>query len=280
MALASYLRRNGKKTSLVNRGPFDRHEICDFSDRFDSAFPEECDAIVVLDFSEPSRGGIEIAPNRPIAVIDHHLGSTAFGDVRFVEPSAPSCAVLVQSIIEATDQLTKEEAEWLLLATMGDTGFLRHIELGATPLLLSLAALNEAGASFHMAYQALYSGFSLPTYHLMGRHLQRITAHCGGKFIITWESREDRNQLGAKIGNSNMLYQFLTSIKGCVIAAFIRERDRGCSAGLRSPQCFDVHRVAERFGGGGHRYASGFRSDLSVPELKKKLISYVSELLS
>ena len=80
------------------------------------------------------------------------------------------------------------------------------------------------------------------------------------------------------------IIDFLRSLEGTKIAAVIRDKtDGGRSArkvSLRSTDgSVDVSEIARRHGGGGHRRAAGFGTDLPYDELVEFLRAEVSDQL-
>ena len=77
----------------------------------------------------------------------------------------------------------------------------------------------------------------------------------------------------------------LRSVEGTAVAALVRDRLGRGTAGLRkvslraSDDRVDVSRIARVQGGGGHRQAAGFSTEMSWDELVAFLRSQVAEQL-
>ena len=135
LALASFLRRNGKNAYLCSAGPFSRTEIMPYESRFlieaPPERPSERAAAIILDCSSLKRIGsvAETLPKVPIAFIDHHAAGTATGDAIYIDDRAPSVTAMILLLIEAMGGIpTKEEAEYLFFGLGTDTGFFRHLD--------------------------------------------------------------------------------------------------------------------------------------------------------
>ena len=263
-ALGAWLTRRGKAVHLCCAGPWKRPEIADWQRFFQSRIPRfdpNDDVVtVILDCSSPDRTGFnrDDFPRAAMVVIDHHAAGSDFGDIPFVDPSSPSTTLLIQRIIEAAgEQPTREEAEMLFLGFCTDTGYFRHLEPGQGGPLESAARLVNLGASPTQTFRTLNGGRSLGSRRLLGRALERAELHFNGRLIITWEHWKDWRELGSE-RDSDMLYQLLIGTAGVEAAAVVREQNDGmCVVGLRSITNLDVSEIAQFFGGGGHKKASG-----------------------
>lgn len=264
LVMGSWLRRRGKTVHLLSVGPWDRPEIREWSSLFTSRVPpmdeDASVATIFLDCSSPSRTGFGESgiPSDCSIVIDHHIVSDDFGDIRFIDPQSPSTTLLIQKIIEgAGDKPTKEEAEILFLGFCTDTGYFRFIEKGYAEPLEAVARLVGIGASPEETFRKIAGGKTLGSRKLLGRALDRAKLYFDGRVIITWETWKDWRELSSE-RDSNMLYQLLTGITGVEVLVAIREQSNGiCTLSLRSTRDLDVRDIASFFGGGGHRKASG-----------------------
>ena len=70
-----------------------------------------------------------------------------------------------------------------------------------------------------------------------------------------------------------------TTIKGVEVVVFIKENSDGYKVSLRSKHKFDVRKLAEEYGGGGHSKASGFTYKGNLEELKAELIYKIGAAL-
>ncbi|MFO0917976.1 MAG: DHHA1 domain-containing protein [Planctomycetaceae bacterium] len=97
---------------------------------------------------------------------------------------------------------------------------------------------------------------SLRRLHLAGRSLDRIQLDCDGQLAYT--QLADFTELGALPSDSEDLVNQCLKIDGTK-AAFIaiEQANRQVKISFRSRTDVDVAQVAEQFGGGGHKQASG-----------------------
>jgi len=285
LALARFLKRRGKEVGLFSPGPFIRPEILPYKDIFNRRIPasegsgaNEVDtAAVILDCSTIDRIGGELAADisaLETLVIDHHSSGSKFGNLRYIDSTAPSVTFLIWKVITAMGcRPDRNEAELLLFGLCTDTGFFRHLEAGSAEVFQAVAALTAAGASPRACYQLIYGGRSLESRILTGRVLSRAKAFLKGRIIVTYETLADINELGKASRVSGSIYSRLQGVKGCHGVVLIREEGKGeYSIGLRSDHSLDVGAVAQSFGGGGHRRAAGFTWHGSCEQIKKRLL--------
>ena len=264
LALGKGLQRMGKQVSHFNSGPFGRQEIQAFEQHFAKQLPSNTlgGAVIILDCSHLDRlGGLAADIQAlPTAVIDHHSNGGNYGDVRFINATAPSTSLLVQQLLEALGiSLSKEEAELILFAFATDTGFFRHLGDNHQESFKLVAKLAAAGASPKKIYTQMAPNVSLKSRKYLGLLLQRAEAHFDGRFIFTWAIHDDIVTFDDEDQDSASIYQQLMSVEGVEIFLMLRERELGTTIGnIRTVDSIDAGELAASFGGGGHARAAGF----------------------
>ena len=279
LALASFLGRRGKNCVLLSAGPFARTEIAPHAPRFAETVPMPLavdSAVVVVDCSSLSRAGsaADGLSGLPLAFIDHHASGDASGEVRFVDPAAPSVTYMVQAIIEACgDRPGPMEAELLLFGLCTDTGFFRHLDEKSGDVFLAAARLVQAGASPKEAYAMMNGGKPFASRKLMGELLSRAEALYDGRLLVTWTGIEEQQRFGLVGRDSDMLYQLLMTVEGVEAVVVVRQEKAGeCTVGFRSRELIDVAAIAATFGGGGHRLAAGLHILGELEDIKARVI--------
>ncbi len=287
IVMASYLKRLGRETVLLSQGPFDRPEIADFEKYFLKDFKEsdirEGDKVIVLDCSTIDRlGNFQYLPGKlPSLVIDHHSSGEPFGNLKIIDPKAPSVTYIVERLIrELGHTLKREEAELLLFGICTDTGFFRHLDDGAVEVLSAVIGLVEVGATLKKAYYMMYGNRELSKRKMLGKMLERAKSYAGNRLIVTYQTIADREAVEGKSRGEDELYMLLQTVRNNEVVAFIREESStGCSVGLRSRNRIDVGKIARDFGGGGHKLASGFDMDGSIEEVERVVVEKLLPLL-
>ena len=232
--------------------------------------------LLALDCANESRLGGDYAAlleSAPLVVdIDHHHDNTRFGDVNVIVATASSTGEILRDLLQALDvALTPEIAESLYIALVTDTGRFQYTN--TTPRALRLAAeLVEAGANLHRVFQGVYESVEFAKLKLLARALGRAEVYDGGRLVVAYLLREDFLEVGAVEPYSEGIIDYLRAVEGSDMAVLIREPPtRGGPkhrVSLRSRgDELDVSMIARKGGGGGHRQAAGFSSELPLDEL-------------
>jgi bifunctional oligoribonuclease and PAP phosphatase NrnA len=288
VVLARFLQRRGKGTVLADEGPFDRPEVVGFRPLFRVDPPPPAPgraAAVVVDCSTADRlGGLKVAvAGLPVLVIDHHAAGQPFGQVRWVEPSAPAVAYLVQLLLESLgERIPAEDAELLLFGLCTDTGFFRHLGEDSGEAFQAVARLVGAGASPQRVYRRIYAGWTLPRVRLLAIAMSRAEPMFGGQVLLTWWTLADFRNAGAPFARgSDEVYRFLSSVAGAEVIVFLRqEASRRFSVGFRSLSRVDVGKLAQAMGGGGHARAAGCTLTGTLSEVRRKVLAALEPMLA
>src|SRR5947199_386495 len=234
--------------------------------------------LIAVDCANESRIGPEPEPleGAPLAIdIDHHHDNTRFGDVNLIVADASSTGEVLRDVIRALDvELTSDLAEPLYIALVTDTGRFQYTN--TTPKALRLAAeLVDAGADVHAVFQQVYESVEFAKLKLLARALERARVLEGGLIIVSHLLRTDFAEVGAAEPYSEGIIDYLRAVEGAELAVLIREQlndaTRAYKGSLRSSiDELDVSAIARRFGGGGHRQAAGFSTDLPQGEVVER----------
>ena len=287
LALAALLKKLGKKNvRLIAQGPFTRPETRDLEPLFETnwSYPDTTDTLLILlDSSNLNRTGFPVEELEPfdLMIIDHHAAGSDAGKYRYIDAKSPSTTLLIQGLWDACGlKPDQETSNWLFFGFATDTGFFRHLEDGTAPVFHRVASMVEGGASPNATFRRINAGRELGTRRLMGRLLDRARFYCNDKIIISWENKDDRDELGVDDRDSDRLYQLLQSVAGCEAVALIREESPTlCIVGLRSNNHVDVGRIAKTLGGGGHIKAAGCAVEEDRDSVHKRLLELFEEQL-
>ncbi|HEX5375429.1 MAG TPA: bifunctional oligoribonuclease/PAP phosphatase NrnA [Solirubrobacterales bacterium] len=204
--------------------------------------------------------------------IDHHHDNTLFGDVNLLDTGASSTAEIVYQLAIALGvEITPEIASALYVGLVTDTGKFMYENTNAHTHRIA-AELIDAGVAVDETYRRLYEHVPLEKLRLLSRALEGIERHCGDRLILTYITEADYETTGAGEEMTEGIIDHLRSVEGAMVAALIRDQgDRGRAArkaSLRSSGGeVDVSAMARKHGGGGHKRAAGFSTDLELEEL-------------
>jgi phosphoesterase RecJ-like protein len=215
----------------------------------------------------------------PRAVVDHHRTQDDLGGLQFVEIAAEATGRLAYEIIRALGvPVSPAAANHLFMALATDTGWFRHPN--TTPRTFALAGeLTALGANPTLLYEQLYESAPLARLRLMGVALERLQTRADGKVAFTEIYLSDYPATGSVPGDTEDLINYPRSVEGVEVAlVFIEQPGGGTKVSFRA-RAVDVSKLAEQFGGGGHKLASGARTDLPLPETRDAVLAAVEAAL-
>src|SRR5215212_1460453 len=291
IGLALALRSLGKTVRIVNADPVPPHIA--FIDpnrdvrvlgRDTTAADLKSDVLAVLDTSAWSQLGpmADVVRNTSArrVVIDHHVSQDDMSAVVFKDTTSESTGRLVLQAIDAIGTtLTAQIAAPLFAAIATDTGWFRFPSVGEATLTAA-ARLVAAGAKPHQVFAFLYEQNTLQRLLLQGRILSNVKSHLGGRLLSTAITQADLNAVGAEATDTEDIINRLLSVGGVEVALlFLELGPQETKVSLRSRSAFDVNQVAARFGGGGHKAASGVRYPGPLSEAEPAVIAAVSEAM-
>jgi phosphoesterase RecJ-like protein len=149
------------------------------------------------------------------------------------------------------------------------------------------AELIEAGVDAHAIYRRVYEDVPFGKLALLARGLAKVERFDGGRVTVTTLDAGDFAESGAEESYSEGVIDHLRAVEGTAVAALIRDRigDRDGS-GLRkvslraSDARVDVSRIARVQGGGGHRQAAGFTTEMDWDDVIAFLRDQVAQQLA
>ncbi len=216
--------------------------------------------------------------------IDHHHDNTRFGDFNLVDVGASCTAEIVYDLaVLFGAEITKEMASALYVGLITDTGKFMYENTDSHTHRVA-ADLIDAGVDIDDTYRRLYENVPIEKLRLVARALDGIQRHCGDRLVLTYITAADYEATGAGEEMTEGVIDHLRSIDGIKVAAVIRDLgDRGRASrkvSLRSSEGdVDVSAIAREHGGGGHKRAAGFSTDLELDDLVAFLCGEVTSQL-
>jgi phosphoesterase RecJ-like protein len=285
-ALGEVLRRQGKDVHMVITSIMPpRYRFLDPENRIERFAPpgeawRDTELVMVLDTGTWNQLD-EFGPFlKTLAVdkvvIDHHQTQDDLGATRFIDVSAEATGRLAYEAIRALGEPLSERAANALFVALGmDTGWFHHANMTAATFALA-AELVAAGARPEALYDRLFEQNSLPRLKLLGLILDRLKLIGDNRIACSEIRRGDYEATGAIPPDSEELVNFTRSLAGVEVGLLFMEQPRGgVKVSFRSRARVDVARLAERFGGGGHRLASGATIDASLEEARARVLEAV-----
>jgi bifunctional oligoribonuclease and PAP phosphatase NrnA len=274
LAMAGILESQGKNVLMVNDFAIPptltfldpQHRVKQFGRDITAEQLADREVIIILDTSawiQLGKMADVIRQSHAIKlVLDHHVSSDNLGAEFFKNTSAEATGRLV---VEAADALgvalTPEIAGHAFAALATDTGWFRFASTSADTLRLA-GRLVDAGARPDFLYKQLYEHDSLGRLKLIGTTLARTKTELNGRLIHTWIQQPDFEATGALPSDTEDIINMTLTVCGTEMAVILVQQASGqFKLSLRSRSDVDCSKLAEQFGGGGHKRAAGATLD-------------------
>ena len=229
-----------------------------------SAFPEGPPVMVTCDVASLDRlaslGGAAVRA-KTLIWIDHHVTNDGRGTIPIIDPPASSTCELVWRLVkELGGEIQIETAMCLYAGLVTDTGRFQYEAVKPDTLRLA-AELREYPFEHTRLVQALYEDNGVAYLRLLAIALGRVRVEPGADLVWTYLTRADLEAADVHPGETDDLIDVVRTAREADVAAVIKQqRDGRFKVSLRSRGGHDVAAAASRFGGGGHRLASGYTS--------------------
>lgn len=262
-------------------------------DRVQKEIPKKFDASIIVDmsaddlFDSAERSGQKHAlKTKPCIVIDHHQtdDKISFATVTCNKPAVATGEVIYELALQLDWKLNLTAKEMLAMSIMSDS--LGLVSEGTTPRSIHvIAELVEDGvvlARLENDRRAMMRK-SPELLNYKGALLQRI-AYAADNRIATIDIPWEEIQKYSPLYNPSMLVidDMRMGTDTQVAIAFKIYKDNKVTAKIRCNYGYAIGgKLAEHFGGGGHKYASGFKVQDGRPfnEVKSECIKVATELL-
>jgi bifunctional oligoribonuclease and PAP phosphatase NrnA len=272
VALALFLRKLGKQVLILNAHapPPALEWMLDLSPikTFTGALKQlkalaEADALVMVDTNSLDRLGDVGAPFKNASgqklLIDHHPDPETWFDASFVETSAAAAGEMVYDLIAAHDPdlIDTPIATALYTAIMTDTGSFRYGATTARTHRITADLLERGDLRPEPIHVAIYDTRQMSGLRLLARALDTITPVYDGRVAYAVVSSAMLEASGAQSDEAEGITSYPLSLEGVDAIVLFLETARGIKCSFRSKGDVAVNGWARRFGGGGHRNASG-----------------------
>jgi bifunctional oligoribonuclease and PAP phosphatase NrnA len=261
LALYWTLKALGKEADVIMRDPIPvhyrelpgAHEILvrpELTERYDAAFVIECS-----DIDRPALPGLE---KQFVVNIDHHTTTASFGDINWIDATAAAVGEMIYNLCKALGVTVNQQiAECVYTALLTDTGSFHYSNTTERTFKIASELVRRGARPAHIA-RALYESQPYSKIKLLGRVLSTLRCDETGRLAWVSMTRDMMLESGATEDDLDGIVSHPMSIDGVEAVAFFKEMQPGhFRISLRSKGTVDVSKVAERFGGGGHKCASG-----------------------
>ena len=248
---------------------------------------DDTDTVIVLDCGNFERISADLQNFKGVIInVDHHLSNDQYGNYNYVDTNAAATAEIVFELLEllgisfsSKNKEIKEIGTCLYTSLVTDTGGFRHSNVTARTHRIA-SILKNLDVNNTYIYQNLYDNNSFEKIRLIGKSINNMELLFDRKVSLSKIPKAYGEELGIEIGDTSDIISFGLQIKGVEVAVLVKETDNGAKASLRSKNDFDVRKIAEKLGGGGHSKAAGITlNGISIEKAKDKILEEIEKEL-
>jgi len=208
------------------------------------------------------RAGLVEAASTTV-LLDHHMveNNAITADLSLIEPAYVSVGAIIYVLfkpqifaLSASDRLYIGDC--LYTTILNDTN--NYANANTNKAVYTLAAdLCELGIKPHVLYKEYFMNHSAEEMRYVGETLATIELHFGRKLLTMFSSLEVMQRNNLNPDSVMNITRWVQGVNGLDAIMYLREDAPGLfKLSLRSV-VLDVNKIAARYGGGGHRQASG-----------------------
>jgi bifunctional oligoribonuclease and PAP phosphatase NrnA len=239
------------------------------------------DVAVMLDFAELSRTGAMEEPLRKHTskkvVVDHHIHhGTVWWDECYVDVRASATGVLVRRIArELGAALDVVAARGVFTSLVTDTGWFKYSNTDAETLAVA-GEMIGLGVDPSALYGAIYQSRSHRHPEYVQKLLSRLEYFADNRLAVVDQPLADA--IDPNLVDSDEVLDILRSVRSVEVVLFLREVSGGTvKLSARSKSDYDVNALARRFGGGGHKKASGATIQGALTDVRAQVVAAALE---
>jgi phosphoesterase RecJ-like protein len=239
-------------------------------DRVESTFPADAGLAIILDTSADvlvskaleTPGVRSFLETHPVLVIDHHTtGSTlSFEHTMLSDDAVATSEILYKLASDNGWSINKQAAENMLVAILSDSLGLTTQNVTSNSYYVA-GKLTELGAS-SAAIETRRREFMKKSPEILaykGELIGRIEYFLDGKLALVHIPWEDIQRYSDQYNPSVLVLDEMRLVEGVEIGIAIKTYPDGKATGKLRSNIPIAENVAGFFGGGGHKYAAGFR---------------------
>lgn len=216
------------------------------------------DGIFVIECSDIDRPGLIDLEKQFVVNIDHHSTTELFGTINWIDSTASAVGEMIYNLCKATGvRVTKEIAECVYTALLTDTGSFHYSN--TTERTFKIASeLVRTGVKPAKSAEAIFGSYHWAKIALLSQVLATAKRDESGHVAWMRQTIAMQEQTKASDEDADGFVNYPLAVGEVEATALFKE----CSPGvyrtsLRSKGDVNVAKIAELFGGGGHRNAAG-----------------------
>ena len=236
------------------------------------------DAVFVIECSDITRPGLIDLEKQFVVNIDHHSTTALFGTINWIDSTASAVGEMIYNLCKATGvRVTKEMAECVYTALITDTGSFHYSN--TTERTFKVASeLVRTGVKPAKTAESVFASYPWSRIQLMGAVLSTARRDASGRVACMRQTLEMQASAAASDEDADGFVNYPLTVGEVEAVALLKESDPGVyRTSLRSKGTVNVARVAEMFGGGGHRNAAGCTLKGTWEEAEQKIVGLLRD---
>lgn len=234
--------------------------------------------LIVLDTPDIKRiDSVSLDNFEYVIKIDHHPIIDKYANIELIDDTACSTSQLIlEFVFNNKIAINKEIGEKLYLGIVGDTDRFLHDYTSTKTFYLVNKLLEETKIDFTSLYKFLYQR-PISEIRFEGYIYQNLTLTENGVAYIKITDKKLK-EFGVDSAAAGNMINNLKFVNEIIVWVFLTEdiKSNLIRANIRSVGPY-INEIATKFGGGGHKYASGVK--LKTWEDSDKLINELDELV-
>jgi phosphoesterase RecJ-like protein len=257
--------------------------VNDFDTTADLAIIVDTSADVLITKVLEAPGVRNYLESHPVLVIDHHTteSNLSFEHTLLVDEAVATSEIIYKLASDNKWSITTQAAEDMLIAMMSDS--LGLTTQNVTPNAFFVAGkLVELGAS-NAAIEERRREYMKKSPEILaykGELISRIEYLLDGKLAIVHIPFEDIQKYSDQYNPSVLVLDEMRLVENVEIGVAIKTYPDGRITGKLRANIPIAETVAGFFGGGGHKYAAGFRAYESYDTIVKELVEATDKALT
>jgi bifunctional oligoribonuclease and PAP phosphatase NrnA len=260
-------------------------------DRVTQDFDTSADLAIIVDTTSDTLIGKSLQipgvrhffESHPVLVIDHHTemdATLSFDHTLVNEPAVSTSQVIYKMVAEWGWTINQQAAESMLAAMLSDSLGLttQNVDEAAYATAAKLAGLGASPSVIeNRRREFMKKSAEILTYK--GILLSRIEYFLDGKLAVIRIPWEEIQQYSDQYNPSVLVLDEMRLVEGVEIGVAIKTYPDGKLTGKLRSNSPISESVAGFFGGGGHKYAAGFRVFESIDTIIPELINATDKAL-
>jgi phosphoesterase RecJ-like protein len=236
----------------------------------------EYDAVFVIECSDITRPGLIDLDKQLVVNIDHHSTTALFGDINWIDSTASAVGEMIYNLCKALGvRVTREIAECVYTALITDTGSFHYSNTSERTFKVA-SELVRAGVKPAKVSQAVFANYPWSKIELLSEVLATVKRDSTGRVAWLAQTLDMQERAHASDEDGDGFVNYPMSCGDVEACAFFKETAPGIyRVSLRSKCDVNVARIAERFGGGGHRNAAGCTFEGTIEDAERQLVGYL-----